>query len=165
MCCEDPDNIIDTDSASKRAVGRSPWEFDSRTAGRPPESRCARRNHCVLGRNLYSYCMTSLAANPHTISVTEAAARGVSSLVRSAEHGEDIVVERHGRAVAAVVSMTHLEEISRLERDLRESVLLLARMATDSGTRTDLNTVINAFGLSRAELEAELDDDLTTGRE
>ena len=109
--------------------------------------------------------MTVFATSPHVVSVTEAASRGVSNFVRSAEHGEDVVVERHGKAVAAVVSMSHLEEISRLERDLRESVLLLARVATDSGARTDLDTVIDAFGLDRAELEAELADDLAAGRE
>lgn len=109
--------------------------------------------------------MTAFASAPHAISVTEAATRGVPSLVRSAEHGEDIVVERHGKAVAAIVSMAHLEELSRLEHDLRESVLLLARMATDSGMRTELDTAIAAFGLDRAELEAELADDLASGRE
>lgn len=86
-------------------------------------------------------------------------------MVRAAEHGEDVVVERHGKAVAAIVSMAHLEEINRLEQDLRESVLLLARLATDSSARTDLDTAIKAFGLDRAELEAELADDLAAGRE
>ena len=102
---------------------------------------------------------------PACLTLTEAATRGVSSLVRSAEHGEDVVVECHGKAVAAIVSMAHLAEISRLEHDLRVSVLLLARVATDSGTRTDLDTAIEAFGLDRAELEAELADDLAAGRE
>lgn len=109
--------------------------------------------------------MTVFAAVPHIVSVTEAATRGVSSLVRAAEYGEDVVVERHGRAVAAIVSMAHLEDISRLEHDLRESVLLLARLATDTGGRTDLNTAIEAFGLDRTVLEAELADDLAAGRE
>ncbi|MGO1972582.1 MAG: type II toxin-antitoxin system Phd/YefM family antitoxin [Propionibacteriaceae bacterium] len=109
--------------------------------------------------------MALFAAVPHAVSVTEAATRGVSSLVRAAEHGEDVVVERHGKAVAAIVSMAHLEEISRLEQDLRESVLLLARMATDSGARTDLDAAIETYGLDRAELEAELAADLAAGRE
>lgn len=109
--------------------------------------------------------MTVFAAAPHAVSVTEAATRGVSSLVRAAEHGEDVVVERHGKAVAAIVSMAHLEEISRLEHDLRESVLLLARVATDTGARTDLDAAIEALGLDRAELEADLADDLAAGRE
>lgn len=67
--------------------------------------------------------MTTFAGSPHTVSVTEAASRGVSNLVRAAEHGEDIVVERRGKAVAAIVSMSHLEELWRLEGDLHDGVL------------------------------------------
>lgn len=47
----------------------------------------------------------------HILSVTEDASRGVSKLVRSAEHGENLVVQRHGQSVAAVVSMQRLEQI------------------------------------------------------
>ena len=101
---------------------------------------------------------------PHAVSVTEAASRGVPRLVRDAEMGEDVVVERRGRAVAAVVSMRHLEEIRRLESDLHDAVLLLARLATDTGARTALDTVISDFGFDRAELEAELDAELASGQ-
>jgi len=101
---------------------------------------------------------------PHAVSVTEAASRGVPRLVRDAEMGEDVVVERRGRAVAAVVSMRHLEEIQRLESDLHDAVLLLARLATDTGARTTLDTVLSDFGFDRAELEAELDAELTSGQ-
>lgn len=104
-------------------------------------------------------------AFPHAVSVTEAASRGVPRLVRDAEAGEDIVVERRGKAVAAVVSMRHLDQIRRLENDLHDSILLLARVATDNGARTDLDAAIIAFGFDRAELEAELDEDLAAGRE
>lgn len=104
-------------------------------------------------------------AFPHAVSVTEAASRGVPKLVRDAERGEDVVVERHGKAVAAVVSMHRLDQIKRLEKDLHDSVLLLARVATDAGARTDLGDAIAAFGFDRAELEAELDADLAAGRE
>jgi hypothetical protein len=44
-------------------------------------------------------------------------------------------------------------------------VLLLARVATDTGVRTDLDDAISAFGFDRSELEAELDADLAAGRE
>jgi len=100
---------------------------------------------------------------PHVVSVTEAAAWGVPKLVREAEAGEDVVVERRGKAVAALVSMSHLDEIRRLESDLRDSVLLLARLSTDSGSRTSLDEAISHFGFSRAELEDELDAELDTG--
>ena len=37
----------------------------------------------------------------------------------------------------------------------------MARLATDSGARTDLDEAIEQFGLTRAELEAELALDIT----
>ena len=103
-------------------------------------------------------------SQPHVISVTDAAKSGLPKLLREVEHGEDVVVERHGKAVAAVVSMRHLDQIRRLEADLRESALLLARAATDTGHRTDLDEVLTTLGFDRAQLEAELDADLAAGR-
>jgi prevent-host-death family protein len=90
------------------------------------------------------------------LSVTAASARGVAGLLKSAEAGEDIVIARHGEPVAAIVSMTRIHEIRELESDLRDAALLLSRMTTDSGSRTSLDEVIEAFGFSRAELEAQI---------
>jgi prevent-host-death family protein len=101
--------------------------------------------------------------HPHVVSVSDAAKCGVPRLVKDVEHGEDIVVERHGKAVAAVVSMRHLNELRRLEADLREAALILSRAATDTGHRTELDEALTAFGFDRAELEAELDADLAAG--
>ena len=108
--------------------------------------------------------MTAWDFSPHVVSVTDAAKSGLPKLLRDVELGEDVVVERHGKAVAAVVSMRHLDEIRRLEADLRETALLLSRVATDSGRRTDLDDVLTTFGFDRAELDAELDADLAAGR-
>lgn len=108
--------------------------------------------------------MAVLDFSPRVVSVTDAAKAGLPKLLRDVELGEDVVVERHGKAVAAVVSMRHLDAIRRLEADLRETALLLSRAATDSGRRTDLDDVLAAFGFDRAELEAELDADLAAGR-
>jgi antitoxin (DNA-binding transcriptional repressor) of toxin-antitoxin stability system len=102
--------------------------------------------------------------HPETLSITEATARGVSAIVREAGQGNDIVVERHGRAVAAVVSMRRLSELAELEADLRSAALVLARLATDDGRRTDLDDVIATFGFDRADLEAELEADVASGR-
>lgn len=40
-----------------------------------------------------------------------------------------------------------------------EDGLVLHRVATDSGHRTCLDEAISAFGFSREELQAELDDE------
>lgn len=109
--------------------------------------------------------MSTAAFHPHVVSVTEAAKRGVAGLVKDVERGEDVVVARRGAPVAALVSMRRLAELDRLEADLRETALILARAATDTGRRTDLDDAIAAFGYDRAELEAELDADLAAGRE
>ena len=108
--------------------------------------------------------MSGIALHPHALSVTEAASRGLPRIVRDAEMGEDLVVERRGRAVAAVVSMRRLDEIRRLEDDLHDAVLLLARLATDTGTRTPLDSVISHFGFDRAQLEGELDAELAASQ-
>lgn len=97
-----------------------------------------------------------------SMSVTTASNRGVSGLVRDAESGANIVVERHGQAVAAIVSVRRLRELSALEADLRSAALVLARAATDTGQRTDLDDAIGALGFDRAELEAELDAELAS---
>ena len=98
------------------------------------------------------------------VSVTEAAGRGVAGLVREASTG-DVVVTRHGRPVAAVVSTRRLEELHHLEEQLRDAALALLRAATDSGVRTSLDVAIAEFGFDRDELEAELDADLAAGQE
>lgn len=100
-----------------------------------------------------------------TLSVTEASSRGVAGLVKDAERGEGIIVERHGRAVAAVISVEQFDELHRVRADLIAASLVLARELSDTGSRTDLDDAIAAFGFDRAELEAELDADLATGRE
>ncbi|OMH27708.1 hypothetical protein BKD30_03455 [Tersicoccus phoenicis] len=90
---------------------------------------------------------------PMTISA--ASRTGISGLVSSAEAGQDVVLSRHGRVVAEIVSA---EEIARLRRDrelLKDAAIVMARFATDSGVRTDLDSALEAFGLSRNELESE----------
>lgn len=99
-----------------------------------------------------------------TLSVTDANARGVAGLVRDAEDGHNVVIARRGKPVAAVVSTARLAEIEQTEADLRDSILVLTRMATDGGAHTSLDEVIERFGFDRAELEAELDADLASDR-
>jgi prevent-host-death family protein len=96
---------------------------------------------------------------PRVLSVTEASARGVAGLLKDSEHGTDTVVERHGRPVAAVVSIRRFNELRELERDLRSAGLVLSRAASDNGQRTDLDDVITSFGLTPEELQRERGDD------
>ncbi|WP_207345586.1 prevent-host-death family protein [Arthrobacter sp. E3] len=98
------------------------------------------------------------------LTITEASRAGISALVASAEAGNDIPLSRHGKVVAEVVSA---EEISSLRRDrdtLRDAALVMARFATDTCIRTDLNQAMESFGFTRAELEAEIVADIAAGR-
>jgi antitoxin (DNA-binding transcriptional repressor) of toxin-antitoxin stability system len=98
------------------------------------------------------------------MTITEASRAGISALVASAEEGNHIPLSRHGKVVAEVVSA---KEISSLRRDrdtLRDAALVMARFATDTAARTDLDQALEVFGLTRAELESENAADIAAGR-
>jgi hypothetical protein len=101
----------------------------------------------------------ALLQNPHEVSVTEATQRGVAGLVADAEGGSDLVVTRRRLPVAAVVSMGRLAELEEAAADLRDLALILARAVTDTGRRTSLDDVLEAFGQTRESLGALPDDE------
>lgn len=88
-----------------------------------------------------------------TLFVSAATGRGVAGLVEDAERGEGSIVERHGHAVAAVISVKHFDELERARNDLIDGAFILARELSDTGNRTDLDDAISAFGVDRTELE------------
>lgn len=92
------------------------------------------------------------------MSITEATHRGVSGLVSDAAK-VDILLERHGEPVAAVISMDVINTIEEARADLRDLALVLSRTATDTGERTSLDEVLGAFGLTREGLAALPDED------
>jgi prevent-host-death family protein len=79
------------------------------------------------------------------LSVTEAGRRGVARLVADAAHGDEVVVQRHGTPVAAVVGIERLRELEALRDDVRDLALALARQADDDQHRTSLGDAIQAF--------------------
>lgn len=99
-----------------------------------------------------------------TVTVTQATERGVSAILRQARDGQDLIVEKHGVPVAAVVGISRFEELVELERDLRSAALVLARLASEDGKRSTLDEVIASFGLDREILEAELESELFAGK-
>lgn len=96
------------------------------------------------------------------MAISEAARTGFSKLVNSAESGVEIALSRHGRVVAEIVSAKELESLRRDRETLRDAALVMARFATDSGARTDLDDAMELFGISRAELEKEIEAGLHT---
>lgn len=98
-----------------------------------------------------------------TLTVTQATERGVSAILRQAREGNDLIVEKHGVPIAAVIGISRFEELEELERDLRSAALVMARLATDDGKRSTLDEVLTSFGFDRATLELELDSELSAG--
>lgn len=95
---------------------------------------------------------------PIQLSVTEAAQRGVARLVADAEGGQGVVVTRRNRPVAAVLSVRRLAEIERAAADLTDLALVIARSVTETGRRTSMDDVLDAFGHTRQSL-ADLPDE------
>ncbi|MGF1618076.1 MAG: type II toxin-antitoxin system Phd/YefM family antitoxin [Acidimicrobiia bacterium] len=92
------------------------------------------------------------------LSVTEATRRGLSRVVAEAESGTTVIVERHGRPAAVVVSADRMRSIDAFESELRTAAMVLARTATDDGRRSTLDEVIESLGFTRSELEDGDDD-------
>jgi hypothetical protein len=88
-------------------------------------------------------------AHVERVSVTEASRRGVARLAADAAHGSEVVVERHGEPLAAVVAYDRYVELTQLRDDLRDLALVLGRGADDDGTRHSLDDVVDAFGRAR----------------
>ena len=78
---------------------------------------------------LYSYRVTE---KPETLSITEASGRGIADLARTAEFGTDIVLTRHGKPVAAIMSMHRLAKLDELEKELRDAALEFTRRSRRS---------------------------------
>lgn len=96
------------------------------------------------------------------MSITEANRSGLSGLVSAAEKGEEVALSRHGRVVAEVISSEEARALRADRETLRDAALVMTRLATDSGNRTDLDDVMASFGIDRADLEQEIADGLHT---
>jgi prevent-host-death family protein len=79
------------------------------------------------------------------VSVTEAGRRGVARLVADAAHGDEVVVERHGAPVAAVVGIDRLRELEALRDDVRDLALAIARVADDDQRRVSLGEALATY--------------------
>lgn len=100
--------------------------------------------------------MKSLLPHTETFSITEAVARGLPSVVRSAAAGIDFVIEKHGKPQAVIIGIDRITQLEELERDLQSSALVLSRVLSDNGNRSDIDEVIKYFNLDPIELRAEV---------
>lgn len=86
------------------------------------------------------------------ISISEANKIGISALVKAAEHGEQRVLVRSGKPVAAVIGIDALQRAEELEERLLDVSLGLTRLLTASERRHSLEDVLDRFGFTREEL-------------
>ena len=87
---------------------------------------------------------------PSELSVTEASRRGVARLVADAAHGTEVVVDRHGAPVAAVVGVERFAELdAAARRPARPGAGDRPRPPTTTAARTPLDDVVDAFGRAR----------------
>lgn len=96
-----------------------------------------------------------LVDTKNLLAISEASSRGLSKLASEAERGNDSILLRNSKPVAAVVGMARLERLDALEaieEDLELMALTLVRVVTDSGNRTSLDDVLAHFGLNRDDL-------------
>src|SRR5436309_4639127 len=96
-----------------------------------------------------------LARKDDFISVTDASRRGLSALVRDVEAGQQRILMRNNRPVAAVISIERLERLRDVEDTLLDVTLLTTRMLTATGRSHTLDEVLAHLRLTRVVLLAE----------
>ncbi|GAB2902303.1 type II toxin-antitoxin system prevent-host-death family antitoxin [Streptomyces mayteni] len=94
-----------------------------------------------------------------SLTVTEAARRGVAGLITDAERGSPLVLTRRCRPVAVVVGSESLAALEKAVSDAGDLASALQRAADDAGGRTSLDEVLAAFGHTRESLAALPDDE------
>ena len=67
-----------------------------------------------------------------------------------------VTLSRHGKPVAEIVSREEMDLLRRDRETLRDVVLVMTRMVTGSGNRTELDDAMEAFGINQDELESEI---------
>ena len=87
---------------------------------------------------------------PSQISISDASRLGISSLVRAAEEGDDVILLRGDKPVAAIVSMERLDQLQHLTDDLQDTALVAARMLTTGPKRYTLDQVLADCGSTSA---------------
>jgi prevent-host-death family protein len=86
------------------------------------------------------------------ISISQANKIGISALIREAEEGNERIVLRNNKPVAAVVGIERLEELQQMRDDLLDVALAAARVLTAGPQRHSLDDVLAQFGYTREQL-------------
>ena len=91
------------------------------------------------------------------ITVAEASNRGISRLVNDALAGRGPVIVRRNKPVAAVVSIEEYDRLAEAQQDVVLLLVAIARSATDTGQRFDVEDVATGFGVPDWECDENAD--------
>jgi len=86
------------------------------------------------------------------LSISDANKLGVSGLVRRAESGRGYMLLRNNKPVAAMMSVTRLEQLQELEENLLDISLATARMLATGPARHSMDDVLARFDYTREQL-------------
>ena len=112
----------------------------------------------ILGRFLYSNFMSELNI---TLSVTEASAIGVSGIIKALDgHECPVILERHGKPVAKLISIEEADALDDLEEDLRLAALALSRSVPPPVSNVSLRDLAEEFGFDFDELVTEVEAEM-----
>lgn len=89
------------------------------------------------------------------ISVSDANAKGISSLVADAERGRSRIIVRNSKPVAAVVSVSEYDRLADLEENLALMVAAFARLVADGGDWVDLDDLADELGVDLGESDVD----------
>jgi antitoxin (DNA-binding transcriptional repressor) of toxin-antitoxin stability system len=87
------------------------------------------------------------------VSISDANKLGISKLVAAAERGEQRVLIKNNKPVAAVVGIGTLERNEELEERLLDVSLAVTRLLTTTERRHSLDDVLDRFGFTREDIE------------
>ncbi|MEP6842808.1 MAG: type II toxin-antitoxin system prevent-host-death family antitoxin [Pseudolysinimonas sp.] len=84
--------------------------------------------------------------------------RSPAKLLQRAENGERIVILRNNKPTAIIIDVRTAERIARIEEieeDMRLLVASMVRIATDNGTRYELDATLAELGIDIGANESE----------
>lgn len=91
-----------------------------------------------------------------TLSVTEATALGVSGIIKALdEHECPVILEKHGKPVAKLISIEEAQALEELEEDLRLAALALSRSVPPPVSNISLRDLAEEFGFDFDEMLLE----------
>lgn len=96
-------------------------------------------------------------------SVSEASSLGVSGIIKTVDELDtNVVLEKHGKPIAKVISFDEAEALEELEEDLRLAALALSRSFAPKTSELNIRDLAEELGFDFDELETEVDAEMAS---